>query len=101
MEEIVINLSEQQINESWLRMFSSAVGMLLKSIFSGRSAPVKITGSPEYVESFVDVLRREKRHMEAFKTYGLDNPLTYRNKVYLNKAVKNFERKTGLTWPVR
>ena len=58
-------------------------------------------GSREEIQTFADTLSSEKRYMDAYKKYGLDAPATYRSKFQLNKAVKDFERKTNLIWPFR
>ena len=39
--------------------------------------------------------------MEAFNKYGLGDPRLRNNKLALEKAIYNFERETGLKWPVK
>lgn len=100
-EKIVIDLTQETLNESWLRMFGSAIESILGAMFGGSSIPVSIRGSRGEVNAFVNTLSREKRYMDAYKKFGLDNPNTFRSKFELNKSVKDFERKTGLIWPFR
>jgi len=101
MEKIIINLNASQLNESWLRMFGSAIQTLLRSMFGGYSVPVNVKGSKEEINAFANTLNSEKNYIDAYKKYGLDNPNTYRSKYQLNKAIDAFERKTGIDWPLR
>jgi hypothetical protein len=39
--------------------------------------------------------------MKAVEKYGLNNPRTYASKSKLNTAVRNFERETGMKWPIK
>ena len=100
--EIVIDLSpENRLDESWLRMFGFWVKKILGTMFGGPEIPVKVKGSRADVESLARTLGKEKRYMNSLKKYGLDNPKTYKDKLKLNKAVKEFTRKTGLKWPFK
>jgi hypothetical protein len=100
--EIVIDLSpENRLDESWLRMFGFWTKQVLGAMFGGAKIPVKIKGSKSDVEGFAKALGREKRYMDSLKKYGLNNPKTYKDKLKLNKAIKEFTRKTGLKWPFK
>jgi len=90
-----------ELNESFLAMFGGWVETLLKSMFSGSTIPVSVRGTKEEVSSFAKVLGKEKKYMETYKKYGLDDPKTYKNKTALNKAVKTFEKVTKLKWPFK
>lgn len=90
-----------QVNESWLRMFGSVVKMLMGHMFGGTSMPVRIKGSKQEVRAFAKTLSREKNYLKAWTKYGLDNPQTFRSKYKLNQAVKGFERVTGIKWPFK
>ena len=90
-----------QINESWLATFDLALRWLMPSLFRGVSIPVSVKGSPTQVKSFANVLSKEKNYMRSWKSNGLDNPTTYKNKSMLNSAVARFERSTGLKWPFK
>jgi hypothetical protein len=99
------NLNEEQLNE-FLFSMTAALGGVVKSLLGmmglgdslGRS--VNIKGSRQEVSTFTRALKAERRHMDALKKYGLDNPSTYRSKTHLAKAVKGFENTTGLKWPI-
>jgi len=43
----------------------------------------------------------ERRYMADAQRYGLDNPVTYKTKNVLEKAVRDFESKTGIPWPFK
>ena len=95
------SLAEEQLNESWMRMFGSGVSAIIRAMFGGSKIPVTVKGTRSEVQSFANVLGKEKGYMDAYQNNGLDNPQTYRSKFTLNKAIKDFERKTGLTYPLR
>ena len=103
--EIEINFEElkkDQIEESFLVMFGTAIKMLLRRMFGeDLYFPVSIKGSQSEIESFARTMASEKRFIEAYKEYGLNNPITHRNKAQLDVAVNQFERKTGIRWPFK
>lgn len=103
MEEnkTVIDLSQKTLDESWLRMFGTGISAILNAMFSGTSIPVSIKGSQQEIQAFAKTLSREKKYLETYKNLGLDNAETYKNKLNLNKAVKEFTKTTGLPWPFK
>ena len=101
---IVIDLNkakENRLDESFLRMFGWAVKKLLKAVLGDVSIPVHLKGNPSDVRSFVGALGAEKKYIQDYKNFGLDNPRTYRSKATLDTAVSGFERKTGIMWPFK
>ena len=44
---------------------------------------------------------KERDYYKVYKKYGLDNPKTYRSKYRLKRAIHDFERKTGMKWPLK
>jgi len=99
------NLNEEQLNE-FLFSQVAALGGVVKTLVGmmgmGNSfgVPVNIKGSRQEVQSFTRALKAERRHMDALKNFGLDNPATYRSKSHLARSVQGFENATGLKWPV-
>ena len=93
--------STGQINEGgFLRMFGWAVEKILGHMFGGSGAvPVQIKGNPAQVSSFSRALAGEKKYMDSWRRYGLDDPRTYKNKAKLQQSISQFERLTGLEWP--
>ena len=101
-QQIVVDFSKKkQLNESWLRMFGSSVESILKAMFGGYSVPTTIRGSKSDITSFAKTIGREKDFLTAANEYGLTNPLTYRNKFKLERAIIDFERSTGVPWPLK
>ena len=100
-EEIVIDLTtnEEQLNESFLRMFGSAIEMLFKRIFGLNNYNFKIKGSPSDVRTFADLVAKETSYLKSIKSHGLDDPSSFRSKSDLESAVKKFESATGIKWP--
>lgn len=90
-----------ELNESWLAMFGGAVEMLMSHMFGGTKVPVTVKGTRAEIRSFAKVLDKEKKYMKAYKKYGLNEPQTYKSKYRLDKAVKSFERITGIKWPFK
>jgi hypothetical protein len=103
-EIVSININfDDQINESFLRMFGTAVQMILRRMF-GQDVyipPVSITGDHNQVETFTKALAGEKRYFDSYVKYGLNDPRTYRNKYELQSAITNFERATNIKWPFK
>ena len=106
LQPIVINLNankEKLINEAWLAMFGGAIEMLLKSMFGspkGFTSKYSIIGTAPQVAAFGDALGKEKKYMEAFLKHGLNDPRSFSSKAALNRSVANFERETGIKWPL-
>jgi len=101
---IVIDLNAKKrgtLNESFLVMFGSWAKSILKAMFGGKSIPAQIKGSPAQIRSFADALGGEKRYLEAWSEFGLDDPMTYKRKGELDKAVRQFTSKTGVPWPFK
>ena len=92
--------NDDVLNESFIRMFGSFLENILGVMFSGGSMPVTVRGTNPEVKSFIDVIKREKRYFDSYKKFGLHNPSTYRDKYKLNRAVENFEKATGLIYPI-
>lgn len=90
-----------ELDESFLRMFGSGVQAIMRNMFGGPHVPVTVKGTRSQVESFSKVLTKEKAYLETWSELGLDNPKTYKSKFKLDTAVRQFERKTGLTYPFK
>ena len=80
-------------------MMGAWIKDIMSAMFRGSSMPLKVKGSQGQIDSFTRALQREKRYLESFSEFGLDNPRTYKNKAELDKAVAKFERATNIKWP--
>ncbi len=100
----VLDLEEyknNQLNENILHVFAAWIEYLLSKMFKGRRIPVRVRGNRLEVERFTDALVNEKRYMDFIRKYGLDDPMTYKQKAKLDVAIKRFEREAGINWPIR
>jgi len=97
--EIDLTVDPAKIDESWLRTFGFLTQSLLKHMFGGHTVPAKIRGTSGQIASFTDALGKEKRYMDSFLKFGLNNPNTLDDRRRLMQAVSSFERETGLRWP--
>tara|TARA_R100000664_G_C2682856_1_gene90110 strand:+ start:276 stop:608 length:333 start_codon:yes stop_codon:yes gene_type:complete len=102
-ENEVLDLDEikNTLNENILHVFAAWIEYLLSKMFKGRRVPVRVRGNRIEVERFTDALVNEKRYMDYIKKYGLDDPLTYKQKAKLDVAIKRFEREANINWPIR
>jgi len=92
--------ANDKLNESFLRSFGAQIEWVLKRMFGLRSGDVKISGTRRQLDSFAKTLSGEKRYMEAYNEFGLGNEKTFQSKWQLDGAIKNFEKATGLKWPL-
>ena len=90
-----------ELNENILHVFAAWIEYLLSKMYKGRRIPVKVRGNRIEVQRFTDALVNEKRYMDYIKKYGLDDPLTYKQKSKLDVAIKRFEREARINWPIK
>jgi hypothetical protein len=103
-ENDVLDLNEfksEQLNENILHVFAAWIEYLLSKMFKGRRVPVRVRGNRIEVERFTDALVNEKKYMDFIRKYGLDDPMTYKQKAKLEIAIKRFEREAGINWPIK
>tara|TARA_R100000458_G_C8237371_1_gene217327 strand:- start:459 stop:800 length:342 start_codon:yes stop_codon:yes gene_type:complete len=110
-EEIVVDFREmRKLSETWNPRFYPAqfgiqIQNLLNMMLGGNrgflSGLVKIKGSKSDIKAFAKTLAGEKRYYKAYKKFGLDNAKTFRTKAQLDRAIKNFERVTGIKYPLK
>ena len=103
-------LKKNQINESFVSMFGSAVKLLMGYLLrqpgghlSGNSLSslYNVSGRRSDVTAFARALGNEKSYIEAIKQNGLDHPDTFKSKTTLQRAIQGFEKATGLKWPFK
>ena len=90
-----------ELTESYLTSMGAMLQIALQRLFAGAGGSMKVTGSRKEVESLKRTLSGEKRYMDSFMKHGLDDPRTFKSKSQLMRAVKEFERATGLKWPFK
>jgi len=96
------------LTESWLRMFGGITKIILKKMFGTYDRiktpafpSISVTGTKPEISSYAKALGNEKAFMTSAKKFGLDDPRTYKSKTKLDKAIKDFEKTTGLVWPFK
>jgi hypothetical protein len=101
---IIIDLGmvkEGKLNEDFLRQFGSWIETALGYMFGMNSIPITVKGTKSQIESFGKTLQSEKKYIEAWHQYGLDDARTHSSKAYLDNAVKGFEKSTGIKYPFK
>ena len=105
MKMIEIDFSElraldENIRKGFIGTFGITLKDLLMRMFGGEKIPLIVKGTPKEVRAFAKALVKEKDYYRFYKEYGLNNPKTYRSKWALKAAIREFERKTGMKWPL-
>jgi hypothetical protein len=89
------------LDESMLRRFGTVVKWMLNRTFGNSTRPFRIRGTPRDLDSFAKSLGGEKKYMEAYLKYGLNDPRTLSNRHKLEAAIRGFESETGIKWPIK
>ena len=100
LQEIVIDLGAQLNEFSELMLMGAKIKYMLSAMFNDAPISALVRGTRTQVRSFGKTLSGEKRYMDSYIRYGLNDARTYRNKVKLNQSIKGFENSTGLKWPI-
>jgi hypothetical protein len=79
----------------------SWIQSIMGAMFGGPSIPVTVRGTSSQIKTFANTLQKEKRYIENYNKYGLNNPNTYKSKAKLQDAVSKFERATNIKWPFK
>jgi hypothetical protein len=103
-EETVLDFED--LSESLASQGAKLKGALmsllgLKDYFRIFPIPARIRGTASQINSFRSAASGEKKYLNAIKKHGLDNPHTFASRYRLDLAVRNFERETGLKWPMK
>jgi len=103
-EPVVIDLGAHrrgELNESVLSVMGANIKWMLSRMFKGAPINATLRGNRHEIKSFANAISKEKRYMDAYMRYGLDNPATHRSRYALQGAVSKFERATKLKWPFK
>ena len=104
LQEVIFDLGaarKGRLDENILHVFAAWIQYLLSKMFKGRKVPVKVRGNRIEISAFTDALVNEKRYMDYIKKYGLDDPMTYKQKGKLDLAIHKFGREAKINWPIR
>jgi hypothetical protein len=92
---------DKQLLNEWLDVLGAWIEHILGGMFGKSSLSGTVKGTQSEIQAFSNALAGEKRYMEAYKRYGLDNQATLNNKYKLEDAVRKFEQETKLKWPFK
>ncbi len=98
---IDLNVSGDQINESFLRSFGAAIELIIKRMFGLNNLNFSVRGPRNPVRQFADTLAKEREYIDAFNRLGLNNPSVINNRHKLERAIMDFEKQTGIKWPLK
>lgn len=93
-------LKKNNTNEITSLMLGSFIRILMNRIFRGAPINALFRGKRSDLKALGKTIGSEKSYIESMIKYGLTDPRTFRNKSTLKVAVKNFERDTGIKWPI-
>jgi len=98
-------LKSNQLNEGYVAQFAADIEYLLRYLHGGPSLfsmpTISITGNRSDLQKFSALLASEKKYMDAYLKHGLGDLRVTSNKMALEKSIYNFEKDTGLKWPLR
>jgi len=99
---IVIDLgvAKDQINESYLTQFGTAIELLLKRMFGLNNLDFMLRGPKNSVDQLIRTMGKERKYARALKLSGLTDSKTRMHKQSLQSAVSKFEKLSGIKWPI-
>lgn len=92
---------KQDINEPAFQAFGQAVFQILHAMMNKQEIPVSIKGSKSFITIFSKTLKSEKEFLDTLLSNGLESIAAKKNKLILDQNIEEFERITGIPWPVR
>tara|TARA_R110002072_G_scaffold152_3_gene938 strand:+ start:1178 stop:1519 length:342 start_codon:yes stop_codon:yes gene_type:complete len=104
LSPIVIDLGANrrgELTEQTLMQMGGQIKWMISQMFAGTPINAMFRGTKREINSFGSALYREKKYMNSYLRYGLNDSRTYRDKARLANSVKGFESATGLTWPFK
>lgn len=105
-QEEPIILDFTKINEGLAEEGAKLKGALMQLLglddyFKLFPTPSMIRGTSSQVSSFYNATVNEKKYMNAVEKYGLNNPATFSSKDKLLRSIRDFEKETGMRWPLQ
>jgi|TARA_R110000824_G_scaffold371909_1_gene561717 hypothetical protein len=100
---VIVDLTKpgKEINESFLRQFGATVELIIKRMFGLNSIPFLVKGRQTAVDKFMNTMAKENEYMRHFQRLGLSNPSVINSKSKLNQSIAEFEKVTGIPWPLK
>lgn len=100
-DDTIFEIKKQNLNESFLAMFGSIIELAIKRMFGFDIPNISFKGHPTDVQRLAKTLASEKRYIDSYLNNKLNSPEVIQNKFRLEKAIYDFERETGIPWPIR
>jgi hypothetical protein len=103
-EDLILDFTklDEGLAEQGAKLKGALMQLLgLSDYFRFFPAPSSIRGTRSQVSSFQTAAKSEKKYLDAVKRHGLNDPKTFSSKSRLNNAIRNFERETGMKWPLK
>jgi hypothetical protein len=105
-DENDISPFEQEIVEEGLSSteminFGHTIKAILSGMLAGTRVNASVRGDKPDIEAFMKTLTGEKNYLQSYKKYGLDDQKTQFSRASLDSAIRAFERKTGIKWPIK
>ena len=112
---LTIDLTKKPtLNESaTLRKFAADLKIIIRTVLSNeayralvseeeeRQQPeIIVKGSKKDVKAFADTLEKEKQYAMDYLEHGLGSETVSNTKLELEKSIHNFEKTTGIKWPI-
>ena len=99
---IDLNVAKKgELNETSYGALGAQIEYMLSTMFKGGLPSGFVRGTQSQIDSFIDTMRGEKNYISSYVKYGLNDPKTFSSKYALDSAIRNFERSTGIKWPVK
>jgi len=98
---IDLTVGKDQIDETYYRGLGASIELAIKRMFGLNNLDFNVRGSRCAIAALGQTLRSEIEYMKAFQASGLNDPNVTANKYKLGKAIMNFERQTGIKWPLK
>jgi hypothetical protein len=98
-------LKSGKIDEfSYLTSLGKQIEIMIRLMFGSRGLGAlsgRVKGTRSQVDKFMKALRGEKKYADAYIRNGLSDPRTLKTRYSLERAISNFEKETGIKWPLK
>lgn len=101
LESLNVSQPKELITESFLAMFGEFIKIALSRLLGSNVPDVKFKGRPTDIKRLYGVLSHEKKYAESYMKNKLNDPKVIEDKFKLDKAIYQFEKETGIKWPLK
>jgi|8_EtaG_2_1085327.scaffolds.fasta_scaffold116274_2 hypothetical protein len=100
IEKITIQFTDN-LTENYLRSFSFKLKEILKAMIAGRHLPLSVRGEKQKLEAFAKALDNERKYILILQDVNAADPRAMSQRHELENSMAEFEKQTGIKWPVR